>query len=219
MIFPIIIVDNFFSEPNKVKDFSKNLVYEKDFEGRWPGERSEPIHEVNFNLFNYFHLKILSILYPNDYENMSYTASCNFQRISKDRHPHEGWVHKDAGEITAIVYLSEHENCGTSLWKPKDFYTQNLSAEKKHHYFKKDYFDKDQLKHIKEHNDKYTKVLEVPSFYNRLLLFDSNHHHSASNFIDQNVREDRLTLITFIDNINLPNSAAKYPITESRRLD
>ncbi len=218
MIYPTLIVDNFFSDPYKIKQISNKLNFKKDSEGEWPGERSEQLHKVNFNLFNYVNLKILSLLYPKDYHQINFTASSTFQKISKERYPHEGWVHIDnPSEITAIIYLSRHKNCGTSLWKAKDFFVPNNMNQKKH-YYKKDVFDEEQIKFLKEHNNNYEKILEVNSFFNRILLFDSNHPHSANNFVDSSIDDDRLTLITFIEKLQINNEPLKYPITECNRL-
>ena len=218
MIFPTLIVDNFFSDPYKIKTISDKLNFKKDPNGEWPGERSEQLHKVNFNLFNFINLKILSLLYPKDHNQINFTASSTFQKISKERYPHEGWVHKDnPSEITAIVYLSKHKNCGTSLWKAKDFFVPNNMDDKKY-YYKKDTFDEEQLKFLKEHNNNYEKILEVDSLFNRVLIFDSNHPHSANNFVDLNVDDDRLTLITFIKKLQINNEPLKYPITECNRL-
>jgi|TARA_X000001036_G_scaffold409457_1_gene420568 arsenate reductase-like glutaredoxin family protein len=218
MIFPTLIVDNFFSDPYKIKTISDKLNFKKDPNGEWPGERSEQLHKVNFNLFNFINLKILSLLYPKDHHQINFTASSTFQKISKERYPHEGWVHKDnPSEITAIVYLSKHKNCGTSLWKAKDFFVPNNMDDKKY-YYKKDTFDEEQLKFLKEHNNNYEKILEVDSLFNRVLIFDSNHPHSANNFVDLNVDDDRLTLITFIKKLQINNEPLKYPITECNRL-
>jgi len=220
MIFPTLIVDNFFKNPYKIKNLSDTLSFKKDEQGKWPGERSKPLHEINFDFFNFLNLKILSLLYPNDYPNIDFLAESCFQKISKERYPHEGWVHKDnPSEITAIVYLSDHKNCGTSLWKPKNFFVKDFSSEKKQYYYKKNSFDKEQVELIEQHNNKYEKILKVDSFFNRLLLFDSSHFHSASNFIDKDIDSDRLTLITFIDKLNINNTCIKYPITESNRLE
>jgi len=218
MIFPTLIVDNFFSDPYKIKTISDKLNFKKDPNGEWPGERSEQLHKINFNLFNFINLKILSLLYPNDHHKINFTASSTFQKISKERYPHEGWVHRDnPSEITAIVYLSKHKNCGTSLWKAKDFFVPNNMDDKKY-YYKKDTFDEEQLKFLKEHNNNYEKILEVDSLFNRVLIFDSNHPHSANNFVDLNVDDDRLTLITFIKKLQINNEPLKYPITECNRL-
>ena len=232
MIYPTIIMDDFFTEPEKIKNFSSKLKYFKDKDGKWPGKRSVPVHEIDYNFFNYFHLKILSILYPNDYRKISYTANACFQKISGNRHQNPGWVHEDIGsEITAIVYLSHHKNCGTSLWKKKNFFDSDSTAFEKHNFNKVlskaiEFYEDCIYLFVYEirfyyylHNSNFQKILNVDSIYNRIVLFDSNQHHSAENFLDQDIKEDRLTLITFINKVVLNNETMHYPITECRRMD
>ena len=41
----------------------------------------------------------------------------------------------------------------------------------------------------------------------------------AESFTDKNLNEDRLTLITFINNLGKVNGNLKFGLSESRRLD
>jgi hypothetical protein len=220
MIYPTIIVDDFFDNPKKVKDLASTLEYQKDPEGRWPGERTTFLHQINYPFFNHVHLKILSILYPNDFRKINYTASSCFQSISGKRHVNTGWVHKDVGsEITGIIYLSDHKNCGTSLWKNKNFFDTDTTMFEKRKFNKKDLYDKKEKDILSKHNDNFKKILQVDSIFNRLVLFDSHQHHSAENFLDENIKEDRLTLLTFIEKITFNDKQIRYPLTECKRLD
>lgn len=219
MIYPTIIMDDFFSDPKKIKDFSSNLKFGKDSLGRWPGERTVPLHQIDFDFFEYVHRKILSILYPNDFKSLAFNADSYFQKVSSKRHLNPGWIHEDDAEITAIIYLSKHRNCGTTLWTKKNFYNSNSTAKNKHKFNLKDRHQKEEIEAVNLHNNNFKKNLEVDSVYNRVLMFDSNQHHSASNFLDKDVKEDRLTLITFIRRIVMENGALRYPVPECRRLD
>ena len=84
MLFPTLIVDNFFKYPERVVDFSNNITYERDKEYKWPGKRSKEIHEINQNFFIYFDTKVLSVLYPMNYKQISFNLSLKFQKISSD---------------------------------------------------------------------------------------------------------------------------------------
>ena len=75
MLFPTLIVDNFFKYPERVVDFSNNITYERDKEYKWPGKRSKEIHEINQNFFIYFATKVLSVLYPMNYKQISFNLS------------------------------------------------------------------------------------------------------------------------------------------------
>ena len=63
-------------------------------------------------------------------------------------------------------------------------------------------------------NKGYEKTLGVESIYNRLLIFDSYQYHGVENFYDENVKEERLTLITFFSQIQGVNT---FPIPNVRR--
>ncbi len=220
MIYPTVIVDDFFDNPQKVRNFSNKLEYEKDPEGRWPGERTKGLHEIDYNFFNHVHLKILSVLYPNDFRKINYSASSCFQKISAKRHMNPGWIHKDVGsEITGIIYLSDHKNCGTSLWKNKNFFDTDNTMVEKRKFNKSESYNKNEKDILTKHNNNFKSIMKVDSIFNRLVLFDSHHHHSAENFLDKDVKDDRLTLVTFIEKIIFNDKALHYPLIECRRLD
>ena len=64
MMWPTLIVDNFFDDPKKVINFSKQLTYERDKEHRWPGTRTKPLHEINKEFFRWSTKKIMTLLFP-----------------------------------------------------------------------------------------------------------------------------------------------------------
>lgn len=223
-MIPTLVVDNFFKNPFKVLEISKNVYYESDPQGTYPGERSRLLHEVNFNFFNLFHQKIFALLYPNHHDKIRFNASTTFQRVSSKsfNNPSSnltGWVHSDAPVIiTAIVYLSNHNNCGTSFWEPKN-YGHQIHTEKKEMFFKKQISNLDCEKYLEENNSLFDKTLTINSKFNRLLLFDSSIQHSAEHFFDKNCLDDRLTLISFINDFYCPNMGLKNSVLESLRLE
>jgi hypothetical protein len=215
-MIPTLIVDNFFKDPKKILDLSNKCSFLKDTEGRWPGKRTNLLHEVNNNFFQLFHKKIFSLLYPNFYEKLTWSAGTYFHKINGKEHDHEGWVHNDSSEFTAIVYLSDHEDCGTSLWEPKDFH-RNLNEDKKNLMYQNKISNFEGMAYLKENNNQFKKILTVQSKFNRLLVFDSKAYHSAEKFTDPNCEQDRLTLITFVFDFRSPEINLKYPILECMR--
>jgi hypothetical protein len=217
MLYPSIVLDNFFTDPDLVVDFASKLNYYKDIEGRWPGERSEMLHVNYHSFFDYVNKKMLKAIYPN--EEIEYAASTTFQKISGKRYPNEGWIHKDPDELTGIVYLSKHKFCGTSLCTKISFEEYKFNQDDKHKFYKKDNYDHEELKSLQKNNQYFKKTLTVDSEYNRLFLFDSSNYHMANSFVDENVNTDRMTLISFIKNIKGKSNNLKYGVAESRRLD
>ena len=226
MLYPSIVVDDFFKDPDSIVNFASKLTYYKDEEGRWPGSRTKGLHENHQSFFDYVNAKILSIVYANDMNycnDVKLQASTSFQKIPGERYPNTGWIHKDPEDITAIIYLSKHKGCGTSLCKKISFdegiLGQGELTDEKIKFYKKENYDSNEKKYLQSNNQNFKKTLTVDSEYNRLFLFDSHNWHCAESFNDENVKEDRLTLISFISYVYFDNKKVRYPIVESRRLD
>ena len=198
MLIPTLVHDNFFRNPEEVVNYAKQLDYLPDNEGRWPGERSFPLHEINENLFKFTTIKITKLLWPSSYQDIYFSAYSTFQRISKD-YINPGWVHQDIEILTAIIYLSKHTQCGTSMFEPKNFSTVKNTEHKKEIYYKKNF--KNENKYVLENNINFEETMSIKSKYNRIIIFDSRQFHAAQKFIEKDVDDDRLTLITFFTNI------------------
>lgn len=217
MHWPSICVDNFFEEPEKIKNFSKTLTFEEDSLGRWPGKRSNQLHIINQEFVAFVTKKIMAILYPINFVEMEWEVDQTFQKISRNIYKNKGWIHKDnPSEFTAIIYLSNHLKCGTSLFKAKEFSTTEINIEHKENFYKTKLNSDEENVYLNENNNRFEKILTIDSRFNRLFLFDSNNFHAAENFNEENINEDRLTLITFFKNIK--GNRNKYPLSEMRRI-
>ena len=214
MIYPTIILDNFFNDPIKIVQFANSLEYYQDNEGKWPGKRTKELHEINKSFFENYGSKILSILYPTVKEK-NFNCSLSFQKISKE-YINKGWIHKDDNyDFTTIVYLSQHKECGTSLFDSKNISDEILNYEnKKNMYLKKD-FEKE-MKYLDENNSQFIETIKINSKFNRLIMFDGAQYHAAQKFIENNIEEERLTLIGFFSNIYFPG--IKFNGIEHKRI-
>jgi len=212
MNYPIICTDNFFKNYDSVIEFSKTLIYKKS-DGKWPGERSDFTFNINKDFFYYSTLKMISILYPNEYSNLSWKASQYFQKSSLEG---SGFIHQDVEEISAIVYLSNDINSGTNIYRSKKFpINWDINNLKKEIYLNTKIGKSENFKKLKEkHNDQFELTVSFKSIPNRLVMFDSSEYHGVDNF-----SKERLTLITFFENITKKDgSKLKTPINESNRL-
>jgi hypothetical protein len=214
MLFPSICLDNFFRNPKEVVNFSNSLNYFSDPEGEWPGERTDLLHNIDINFFNFFSSKVFSILYPMGYEGISYNLKLCFQKISS-KYINNGWIHKDPDQLTVICYLSNHKNCGTSIYDYKKSYPLLCNDEEKKKIYKTLNL-KNEKKFLKENNDTFEETISFNSKFNRVIMFDSSLYHAAQKFVEEDVQEDRLTLIGFFNNISGNN--IKYPVVENNRL-
>lgn len=219
MQWPTLIVDNFFTDPHAVVEFSKTLKFTKDSKLRWPGTRSPSIDEVNRNFFVWSTKKIMALLYPNDIFNegkVTWKAVQHFQRIPTGTYGKEGWIHVDGSEveISALIYLTDFPRSGTSIYKGK-----HLNPDGRCKYLnEKELFLKNlkDKKRYKKYRDKansfFQKEVEVFSSFNRLAMFDANHWHASKHADDGT----RLTLVTFFTDIS--GDGLRYPITQMRRM-
>lgn len=215
MLWPTICLDNFFDETNKILKFANSLEYNSSSSGKWPGKRTAPLHQIDKFFFELFAKKVLSVLYPINFEEISYNLELYFQKISQE-YINEGWIHDDHhAEFTSIVYLSDHKECGTSFFDTKTVCASYKNIDSKIESYKNKNFIKEQNK-LKENNIQFEETITIKSKFNRLIIFDGGQLHGAKNFIDGNIKEDRLTLVGFFHNINLSN--IKYNGIQHKRI-
>ena len=211
ILFPTLVVDDFLPDPDQLVEYAKTIEYKTDPEHRWPGRRSQYLHTINQELFEYIGVKILNCFNLN--HNFTWSALACFQ-IVEPKYV-EGWVHTDVGVLTSIIYLNKknHPKSGTSLYKPKFISHCAINVDDKLDSFRK--FGEDpnykltdyDLSKIRENNGLFEKTLEVKNIYNRLVSFEAGIPHSADDF---NTGEPRLTLVYFFREINIEKNL--YPL-------
>jgi len=54
-MYPNLIVDNFFEDPDSIVDLSENIEYTPSSDGRWPGFRSNYLHRIYPRLFDFIY--------------------------------------------------------------------------------------------------------------------------------------------------------------------
>jgi len=217
MIWPTLCVDNFFDNPNDIIELSKKYTYEPI--NNAPGLRSESVHTLYPSFSEYLCTKILSLYYPNDIENVRFLATSSFQKVPANL-KFDNWVHKDDNyEITALIYLNEHTDSGTSIYHRKKLKFDSMQYSKeKNKYFNDNIETKDLKKFRNLNNSTFDETASFKGRYNRLVTFDGSNFHASHPYVDKQNR-DRLTLITFFKKVELldPNRS-NYPITTSKRI-
>jgi len=217
MLFPTIIADNFFDDPDFIREYALNLPYSKT-QKNYPGIRTG---QTEPNLFQYVTEKMMAVLYPMNHTNMLWGANQFFQKISGKEYKEGGWIHQDHNDqLTAIIYLSKHTGCGTSICKPKAFDKAYRDYELAHKSFINPKVKVE--KQLKAHNERFKKTIEIDSIYNRLVMFDAAQWHTADSFLDNDLNEDRLIMVTFFNRMEcnpktLPNQMIRFPLPEMRR--
>lgn len=218
-LFPITIIDNFYSNPDEVRDMALKEEYKPSENGAWPGERSvKNLDEINENLFLFFSKSILSIFYPPEYHIGFDIVTC-FQKITprhKEKfHPKNmGWIHTDGCLFGGLIYLTKdsEKDTGTSIYTEKNTYFQYSMEDSMT--MRNDYLgqsniaDEEYSKIHKKTLESYNETVKIENVYNRCILFGGNNHHSAQSF----GTKERLTQVFFCYKIN---SEWNYPFCRS----
>ena len=109
--YPTVVIDNFFKNPELIREFALSLPFEKSPDGRWPGERSPMLNEIDEELVKNIAAKILSIYF--DLKTRVYwdDIQMTFQKTrqysnEKDSPQNKGWIHIDEDKSFAgVIYL------------------------------------------------------------------------------------------------------------------
>jgi hypothetical protein len=209
-MWPTIVLDNFFDDPNYIVQYSNSLEYLKEPSGRWPGKRAG----IDDELKNAIIEKALS-LYLSDSAIVRCNIDATFQKIkrfskNKEDSINRGFLHKDSSngnstiELAGIIYLSENNsniNQGTSFFtlKPGEKYPPNDNL--KSDLYLNGNYDKGEFDSFFHQIDKvFYKNLDISNKFNRLIMFDANQWHAANSFYSEN-NEERLTITFFLSNI------------------
>jgi len=208
---PIMVIDDFFENPDEVVNFANSLEYEKDPNHSWPGYRSKPLYYVNKNFYDLFCYKFFSLFVDvqND-SSIRWESSLFFQKVSNEYG--NGWTHTDVPlQFTAIVYLNKNYtlNSGTSIMAKKSLTVDTPWNQKEEFY--KTGIETDATKQSKEYIEKqFEESIVVRNRYNRMVAFESHLYHKAQDF---DTDEERLTLIMFVSKLY----SARSPIQNMRR--
>ena len=166
-MYPVVVQDNFFPDPDAIVEYSQQLEYLTDPNGRWPGKRSKYFHELDHELFAFVGTKIHNIFYENPPQfwemEMSFQITSPLHEDPTNK-KNLGWVHKDTNRFFGGVI----------------YYGVSLSDEEYNQSFDK-------------YHDQYQETVTVENVYNRLLLFGGDIYHAAKSF----GTSDRLTISFF----------------------
>jgi hypothetical protein len=216
--FPAICVDNFYSEPDRVRDWALSLDYEPAPGGQWPGKRSEKLHIVDPNFFHNFCLKVFSLYFDLDKIDVDYVVHTQFQLIepfdkNKDSLKNTGWIHYDHDSVFGgIIYLTPNidPNCGTSIFYQHSDTPGEVSKNAKETFYKTgDATEYEKI--LQTHNKSFNETITYNNVYNRMISFDGETAHKANSFYTE---IPRLTQVFFVDKID---ANSQWPIERHRR--
>ena len=213
-LFPITIIDNFYPDPDTIRNFALCQEFEVSRNGGWPGKRTKDLIELDKDLHDFFFKTIMNVFYPMEFE-YECELETSFQLIesrslnqydSKNR----GWLHHDAVIFGGVVYLTKdpEPDTGTSIYKPKKGHHQHKSIwiqTKSDDYMNKSNIGEDEYKEIMD--DQYSlfdETVTVENVYNRCVLFGGNVVHGAKTFGTRKGMDARLTQSFFCHQLISP---------------
>jgi hypothetical protein len=216
--FPVTIVDNFYENPELVRDFALSQTFYPS-NGRYPGMRTDSIFDINQNFYQTFCEKLFGLFYDMSNTHVSWKLETTFQKISrmsenKKSKFNEGWIHHDPCIFSGIIYLSM-DSVGTNIYEPIDpndtYYCQK---ERDIFYLGKEISEEEYTKGIIENNSKFKPSVQIDGKFNRLVLFEGGVWHGVPSFYCNG--EDRFTQVFFVYDLNVSGEIERYPIVRSK---
>ena len=213
-----ICVDDFFTNPDIIVDFAETLDYYPTPNGRWPGDRTIPLHMIDEDLNTHIVSKIIRAHFPGHKNEISWERSTlGFHKNKSwgDTASDEGWVHVDEGEdIAGLIYLTP--GCpletGTNIYHLKDEWrdkhddsnTDDCSQKLLLYSGSPDFDKKKYNKQLRDYNNRFEVVSKFNNVYNRMIMWSGDEYHGAQSFQGYE-DEERLTLLFFIGGVTVDN--------------
>ena len=109
-LFPSYHYLDLLEDPVGILEYAGSLKYIKDATYRYPGSRSEGLHDIDEELFLYVGDKLIRLMFGAGTEDVQWRAKAFFQKITYEdlgnNTKNTGWIHKDKNLLTFIVYLT-----------------------------------------------------------------------------------------------------------------
>lgn len=202
MKYPVTIVDDFFADPDAVRELALSHTFDKN-DDNYPGKRTERLNIIEPFFYENFVKRLNSIFGFTD----NNFCDCGFQR-NKCLYPktdprNRGWVHVDTYySFQGIVYLNPDPDPETGTDIYKCIGVTSYSSDEKEKVRRETYQGKTDLITFKqvyeEYHKQYKRTVSVDNVYNRLVCFDNTTHHG----VRYNGDTERLTLPFFVQNNN-----------------
>jgi len=201
MPYPLIIKDDFFSDPDTVAKISREIIYSEE-SPNYPGVGSKSLETINPKLYVHILQKIFLLLH--DELPSKFSAKIRFQKIKpfvegdKWDRKNLGWIHKDYCLFGGLIYLDKNpdKDAGTSIYKSIDGFdiqTQESMDAKQLLYSGKLTNDRQYYESYDRVRNQYEETLRIPNLYNRLVLIPGDQPHAMTTTGDK----ERNTIVFF----------------------
>ena len=203
-MIPTLIIDDFFSDPDKILEFEKTIKYDHSTDGRWPGVRTAPLVSVDPEFNSYFCERLLRNFYT-DLNQTEFEMHVGFQKINpmhEDQYhiKNRGWIHYDlSSHFGGIVYLNKNpeKDTGTNLYKETTgyYYARPECLEVKERFYRGESVSDDEYAQaFNALHESFELSVKVEPVYNRLLCFNNTVAHGVETY---GKSQTRLTLAFF----------------------
>ena len=190
-----IVIDNFYENPDKIREYALKLDYKNPENHGAVGYRCESGRKILDGTKELFE-KLLYSRIPDGNKEGEWNYSTNgcFQ-----------WCnaavpivyHCDSQQYAGIVYLTPNAppNTGTSFFRHKKYKLRNSEI-----FSKSDWYESD-LKYKEPHLDKtqWETVDSVGNVYNRLVIFNAQQIHGVTEYFGENINNSRLFQLFFFN--------------------
>jgi len=184
-----LVIDDFYAEPEKVREFALNQEFK--VRGNYPGQRT-----VSF-LNDSLRKKLQDILYPyagniTDWGG-EYTGSFQYT-VAADR----SWIHSDSTtDWAALVYLTPDAplTAGTGIFKHKSTGLMNWDYRNKTQEYLKTAPPGDDFQDM----TKWDMVDRFGNIFNRLVMYRADNYHMSLDYFGNNKENGRLFQVFFFN--------------------
>ena len=223
--FPSIAIDNFFENPDKIREFALKQDFmdsadprwveltKWDNYGKWPGKRTRHIGILDSELYNRICAKFFCTFFnPMAEPKLKWDVEMYFQISDPyfdNSDLNRGWIHHDGNCLAGLIYLTPDidSSCGTTIWDIK----KGVEEDETHLKIKNDLYagkfvDEDECKKSLDLvYSQYEKKIEFKNKYNTLIAYDGTQYHALTN-----MAKERLTLVFFVTKLTgTPNPGQK----------
>jgi len=177
-----IVIDNFYDDPDAIREFILNQDF--NVKGNYPGERTRDFRDDNIKkIFEEITGETIT-----DWE-MDYNGCVQYTTRDMD-----SWVHRDGTDWAGIIYLTPDAppSAGTAFFKHKETgHTRVLPDTPKE--------DEDKMNRDSTDMSKWDMVDNIGNVYNRLSLFRGKRSHRSMDYFGDSKETGRLFQLFFFN--------------------
>jgi hypothetical protein len=218
--YPITIIDNFYENPYKIREFALSQEFKylhelKDYGNVFPGSRTKDLSIIDPAFFNKVCEKLTSVFHNYEHDKMRWLITSSFQSVTKDYDL--GAIHQDSDTIFAgVLFLSPNPeiDSGTSLFKENDLFDQKkyqIALEENDLRFKEN------KKILFDYHKMFDEILRVRNVFNTLVLYEGNHYHAANKFFGNSLKQSRLTQVFFVKKVDATKES-NFPLMRTKNV-